>query len=185
MKKLLAVVAAVVALAAIGVTAAISSGDGRAVLKFDTMAPVVPPYTGVTNPIRGVNGGGVAWELESAQGRLRADGRLDIEVAGACRRLHWRESLSDVQGSRELPLLQRSRRADDGERLDGSGAGDDDGKRRDRREGRAAVAVLRPDCLRDVGQRQLVRGHRPLRRLRPAKRVGSPGRVRPDGPARP
>ena len=42
MKKLLAVVAAVAALAAIGVTAAISSGDGRAVLKFDTMAPVVP-----------------------------------------------------------------------------------------------------------------------------------------------
>ena len=82
MKKLLAVLATVVALAAIGVTAAISSGDGRAVLKFDTMAPVVSPYTGVTNPIRGVNGGGVAWELESAQGRLRADGRLDIDVEG-------------------------------------------------------------------------------------------------------
>jgi hypothetical protein len=82
MKKLLAVLAAVVALAAIGVTAAISSGDGRAVLKFDTMAPVVPPYTGVTNPIRGVNGGGVPWKLASAQGKLRADGRLDIEVQG-------------------------------------------------------------------------------------------------------
>ena len=50
MKKLLAVVAAVAALAAIGVTAAISSGDGRAVLKFDTMAPVVPPYTGRDEP---------------------------------------------------------------------------------------------------------------------------------------
>jgi hypothetical protein len=82
MKKLLAVLAAVVALAAIAVTAAISSGDGRAVLKFDTMAPVVPPYTGTTNPIRGVNGGGVPWRLGSAQGRLRADGRLDIEVQG-------------------------------------------------------------------------------------------------------
>ncbi len=82
MKKLLAVLAAVVALAAIGVTAAVSSGDGRAVLKFDTMAPVVPPYTGTTNPIRGVNGGGVPWKLASAQGRLRADGRLEIEVQG-------------------------------------------------------------------------------------------------------
>ena len=82
MSKLLAVLAAVVTLAAIGVTAAVSSGDGRAVVKFDTMAPVVPPYTGPTNSIRGVNGGGVAWKLESAQGRLRADGRLDIEVEG-------------------------------------------------------------------------------------------------------
>jgi len=82
MKKLLAVLAAVVTLAAIGVTAAVSSGDGRAIVKFDTMAPVVPPYTGPTNPIRGVNGGGVAWKLESAQGWLRADGRLDIEVEG-------------------------------------------------------------------------------------------------------
>jgi hypothetical protein len=82
MKKLFAILAAAIAVAAIGVTAAVSSGDGRTVLKFDTMAPVVPPYTGVTNPIRGVNGGGVAWELESAQGRLRADGRLDIDVEG-------------------------------------------------------------------------------------------------------
>ena len=82
MKKLLAVLAAVVTLAAIGVTAAVSSGDGRAVVKFDTMAPVVQPYTGTANPIRGVNGGGVPWKLGSAQGRLRADGRLDIEVQG-------------------------------------------------------------------------------------------------------
>jgi hypothetical protein len=82
MKRLLAVVAAVAALAAIAVTAAISSGDGRTVLKFDTMAPVVPPYMGTANPIPGVNGGGVPWKLGSAQGRLRANGRLDIEVQG-------------------------------------------------------------------------------------------------------
>lgn len=82
MKRLIAVLAAVVAVAAIGVTTAISSGDGRSVLKFDTMAPVVPPYTGTTNPIRGVNGGGVPWKLESAHGRLRADGRLNVEVEG-------------------------------------------------------------------------------------------------------
>ena len=68
MKKLLAVLAAVVTLAAIGVTAAVSSGDGRAVVKFDTMAPVLPPYTGPTNSIRGVNGGGVAWKLDPHRG---------------------------------------------------------------------------------------------------------------------
>jgi hypothetical protein len=82
MRKLMAVLAAVVVVAAIGVTAAVSSGDGRTVLKFETMAPVVPPYTGSANPIRGVNGGGVPWKLASAEGRLRADGRLSIEVEG-------------------------------------------------------------------------------------------------------
>jgi hypothetical protein len=82
MKKLMAVLAGLVAVAAIAVTAAVSSGDGRTVLKFETMAPVVPPYTGTTNPIRGVNGGGVPWKLSSAEGRLRADGRLSIDVMG-------------------------------------------------------------------------------------------------------
>src|SRR5262245_1763830 len=82
MKKLLAVFIAAVAAVAIGVTAAISSGDGRTVLKFDTMAPVVAPYTGAANPIRGVPGGGVPWQIDSASGRLRADGRLQIDVEG-------------------------------------------------------------------------------------------------------
>ena len=82
MKKLMTVLAAVVTVAAIGVTVAVSSGDGRTVLKFETMAPVVPPYTGPTNAIRGVNGGGVPWKLASAEGKLRADGRLSIEVEG-------------------------------------------------------------------------------------------------------
>jgi len=82
MKKLLAVLVAATALAAIAVTAAVSGGDGRAVVKFNTMAPVVAPYTGATNAIRGVPGGGVPWQLDSASGRLRADGRLEIDVEG-------------------------------------------------------------------------------------------------------
>jgi hypothetical protein len=81
MKKL---VVACVALAAfvIGVTAALSSGDGRTVLKFDTMAPVVAPYTGPANAIRGVPGGGLPWQIEAASGRLRANGKLHVEVEG-------------------------------------------------------------------------------------------------------
>jgi hypothetical protein len=86
--KLLAVLAAVVTLAAIGVTAAVSSGDGRAVVKFDTMAPVVPPYTGTTNPIRGVNGGGVPWKLESAHG-----GFVPTDASTS----RWRDSSSSRQ----------------------------------------------------------------------------------------
>ena len=74
MKKLLAVLVAAVVLVAIGVSAAVSGGDSRNVLKFDAMAPVVAPYTGATNPIRGINGGGVPWVIGSAHVRLRADG---------------------------------------------------------------------------------------------------------------
>ena len=82
MKKLLAVLVVLVVAVGIGVTTAMSSGDGRSVLKFDTMTPVVVPYTGPTNAIRGVPGGGVPWRLDFASGRLRADGRLQIEVEG-------------------------------------------------------------------------------------------------------
>jgi hypothetical protein len=80
MKKLFALLFATVVVVAIAVSAAVSSGDSRSVLKFDAMAPVVAPYTGATNPIRGINGGGVPWVIGSAHGRLRADGRLTVEV---------------------------------------------------------------------------------------------------------
>jgi len=49
------------------IQAAAGPNDGK-VLKFDRMAPVVLPFTGTTNPIRGLNGGGVPWALTSAGG---------------------------------------------------------------------------------------------------------------------
>jgi hypothetical protein len=52
------------------------------VLEFKTMAPVVSPFTGSTNPVRGINGGGVPWQVASAKGELRSDGRLEIKVKG-------------------------------------------------------------------------------------------------------
>jgi hypothetical protein len=57
------------------------SNDSR-VLEFSTMTPVVSPFTGSTNPVRGINGGGVPWRLDSAKGELGADGRLEIKVEG-------------------------------------------------------------------------------------------------------
>jgi hypothetical protein len=42
----------------------------------------VVPFTGSTNPVRGVSGGGVPWRLASAKGELKADGRLEIKVEG-------------------------------------------------------------------------------------------------------
>ena len=51
-------------------------------LKFERMAPVVAPFTGATNPIRGLTGGGVPWSIDTGTGYLRADGRLHVEVQG-------------------------------------------------------------------------------------------------------
>jgi hypothetical protein len=60
---------------------AVSSADDR-ILRFDTMVGVIRPFTGATNPIRGVNGGGQPWAVAKARGELRVDGRLKIDVKG-------------------------------------------------------------------------------------------------------
>jgi len=61
---------------------ATAGSDDSQVLEFKTMAPVVSPFTGAANPVRGINGGGVPWQLASAKGELKADGRLEIKVEG-------------------------------------------------------------------------------------------------------
>jgi len=64
-------------------TAARDEGSpGKDVLEFDVMTPVVTPFTGTTHPIRGVNGGGVPWQIERGRGHLSSDGRLKIRVEG-------------------------------------------------------------------------------------------------------
>jgi hypothetical protein len=52
------------------------------ILEFDTMIGVPRPYTGATNAIRGVSGGGLPWVVSSAHGELKASGKLEIEVSG-------------------------------------------------------------------------------------------------------
>ena len=59
-----------------------SDSPGKDVLEFDVMTPVVAPFTGTAHPIRGVNGGGVPWQIDSGRGELRSDGRLKIRVHG-------------------------------------------------------------------------------------------------------
>jgi hypothetical protein len=81
--KRLALLLSLVGVVGLGVAFAASAGGNSAkVLKFERMAPVVAPFTGSTNPIRGLNGGGVPWSIESGTGFLRADGRLHIQVEG-------------------------------------------------------------------------------------------------------
>jgi hypothetical protein len=73
---------AVLALGLVGIASTAGSAETAIILKADTMAGVIAPYTGSANPIRGVNGGGVPWELSAAKVVLAADGRLEIKVEG-------------------------------------------------------------------------------------------------------
>ncbi len=73
----------------LGLTLCLSAVSGadpgrgsRKMLEFDTMVAVVEPFTGPVNPIRGLNGGGLPWEIEAAKGKLGEDGKLEVEVRG-------------------------------------------------------------------------------------------------------
>lgn len=76
MLLVLGLVVAAVAVPAVG----LGGGDGRKVLEGRVLAPVTEPYTGAANPIRGISGGGLPWELESGSADLRAGGQLHVEV---------------------------------------------------------------------------------------------------------
>jgi hypothetical protein len=83
MRKTLVLLFGLAILTALAVPAlGFGGGDGRKVLDAKVLAPVIEPYTGAANSIRGVPGGGLPWELESGSADLRADGRLHVEVEG-------------------------------------------------------------------------------------------------------
>ena len=76
MKRLLILsLGAVLAVGLIVQTAGASS-SGQKVLKFDTMVGVDGPFVGSSNPIRGVNGGGLPWQIAKGKGELESDGSL-------------------------------------------------------------------------------------------------------------
>jgi hypothetical protein len=56
--------------------------DGRKVIDAKVLAPVSEPYTGATNAIRGLAGGGLPWVIDSGSADLRASGQLHVEVEG-------------------------------------------------------------------------------------------------------
>ena len=76
----------VVAVLALGVgllaqASAAGPGGNNDVLRWKTMAGVVPPYTGAANPIR-IAGAGAPWRIDTASGKLKENGELSVEVAG-------------------------------------------------------------------------------------------------------
>jgi len=72
------------ALLAVGliVQASGASSGGQKVLEFDTMVGVSGPFVGSANPIRGVNGGGLPWQIAEGRGELARNGKLEVEVQG-------------------------------------------------------------------------------------------------------
>lgn len=59
-----------------------AAAKGPRLLEWTVMVGNTPAFTGATNPIRGINGGGVPWVLTSAGGELSPDGHLEITVRG-------------------------------------------------------------------------------------------------------
>jgi hypothetical protein len=66
-------------------SAAPSSGGGghvKKVLHFATMFGVDGAFVGATNPVAGVPGDELPWEIKSASGHLDSNGRLKISIKG-------------------------------------------------------------------------------------------------------
>jgi hypothetical protein len=86
MKKLLLVTLSAVLLLSVFFGGSVSSATakGPKVLKFNSMVGVPAGLTGAQSqaPLRGINGGGIAWTIGEASGELRADGHLEISVQG-------------------------------------------------------------------------------------------------------
>jgi hypothetical protein len=76
--------ASLVVASVIAVTGGISHAGQRnqTVFKSNVLIGVSPPYTGETNKIRGIPGGGAPWVIGDAEARLRADGHVEVEVEG-------------------------------------------------------------------------------------------------------
>jgi len=67
-----------------GASVSIANAKGPKVLKFNSMVGVPAGLTGAQSqiPLRGLNGGGIAWTIGEASGELRATGHLEISVQG-------------------------------------------------------------------------------------------------------
>src|SRR3954454_6583486 len=82
MKKAILLVLALLVTSLLGVQTTAAKDKGEDVLAFHTMVGVTEPFTGTANPVRGLGGGGLPWQLDRARGRLRSDGRLEVRVEG-------------------------------------------------------------------------------------------------------
>jgi hypothetical protein len=82
MRRLLVLFLGAVLAVGLIVQASGASSRGGKVLEFDTMIGVSGPFVSSPNPIRGINGGGLPWQIAEGRGELAGDGKLEVEVQG-------------------------------------------------------------------------------------------------------
>ena len=69
------------------------------------MAGVSQPFTGSSNQVRNLSGGGLPWEIGQGKGTLRSDGRLKVEVQGLV--LARRDPVpANLQGTNPIPMFK-------------------------------------------------------------------------------
>ncbi len=73
-----------VMLAAILIAGSISAvgADESKLLDTNAMVGVPRPYTGATNAIRGVPGGGLPWVIDFGKAKVSPEGSVDVQVKG-------------------------------------------------------------------------------------------------------
>jgi hypothetical protein len=80
-KYFIGMLAAVLVLSTFLVAGSVTAKESK-ILEFSSMIGVPRPYTGATNAIRGVPGGGRPWVIKFAEGELKANGDLEIKIRG-------------------------------------------------------------------------------------------------------
>lgn len=78
----LATTAALTALITTGLTTTTSADHGGSLVRSKHLIGVQAPFLGSANPVHGVNGGGLPWVLDDGELRVKADGRVRMEVEG-------------------------------------------------------------------------------------------------------
>jgi hypothetical protein len=79
---LVLVLGSIITITLMGTGSAAASSNGKKILQFQTMVGVAGPFVGSTNPIRGINGGGLPWQIDNASGKLSSSGKLEVTVRG-------------------------------------------------------------------------------------------------------
>lgn len=104
MKRLTILIAVVLAVGLVAQGSGASS-NRKDVLEFDTLVGVDGAFVGTANPIRGVPGGGLPWQIDEAEGELRSNGRLKVEVEGLVL-LDGAPVPPELQGTNPIPFFR-------------------------------------------------------------------------------
>jgi len=75
-------VGSIITIGLIGIASPASGSNEQKILQFQTMVGVAGPFVGSANPIRGINGGGLPWQIDEAAGKLSSNGKLEVTVQG-------------------------------------------------------------------------------------------------------